>query len=225
MSATSIASRPSPAGAARPDSCVERFSLAAARERWLDFLPLEHETLPLPAGFAAEGDWFLVSRRPPPGRPIREGRVPRSLVPQLLLQAAAAMAFFQAHGFSFGEEDLAGAHWERRAGSARLWLARSPSGLSRAAAGQGACSALSALLDRLARRGGRIADRASQALAERLDAAEAKLRRAEFAVAAVLRHDNTNRSPVGLYGRLGVLRNSDGAILQIALARDRGEPS
>ncbi|MGE5276277.1 MAG: sigma 54-interacting transcriptional regulator [Acidobacteriota bacterium] len=187
MSATSIASRPSPPGAARTDPFVERFSLASARERWPDFLPLEHETLPLPAGFAAEEDRFLVSRRPPPGRPIREGRVPRSLVPQLLLQAASAMAFFQAHGFSLGEEDLAAAHWERQNGSARLWLAGSPSGIARDATGPGACAVLCAFLDRLARRGGRIADREAQALAERLGAAEARLRRAEFAVAAVLR--------------------------------------
>jgi hypothetical protein len=187
MSVTHVVSGPSRSGATRPDFCVERFSLAAARERRPDFLPLEHETLPLPTGFSAEGDCFLVTRRRPPGRPIREGRVPRMLVPQLLLQAAAAMAFFQAHGFSLGEEDLAGAHWEMQGGTARLWLARSPSGLWTDAAGAGACAALSALLDRLARRGGRIADRESRALAERLGAAEARLRRAEFAMVAVLR--------------------------------------
>jgi two-component system response regulator AtoC len=164
---------------------VERFSLASATERWLDFLALEHETLPLPIGFGREGDLLLVYRPPPPGRPIREGRVPRDLVPHLLLQAAAAMAFFQAHGSGLDEEDLAAAHWDRRGGVARLWLSGSPRCLSRGGAPPGACVALSAFLDRLLRRGGRLADREARALAERLGATEAPLRRAEFAVAAV----------------------------------------
>ncbi len=161
--------------------------MAAAKELWIDFLPLAHEILPLPIAFAREGDLFLVSRRRPPGRPVRDGRVPRELVPHLLLQAAAAMAFFQANGFWLDAEDLADAHWDRQGGGARLWLSRSPAALSRGGQPPGACAVLSAFLDRLTRRGGRIVDREAGALSGRLDAAESSLRRAEFAVAAVFR--------------------------------------
>ncbi len=154
-----------------PATSVERFPLSAGPDRWSDFLLLSHETLPLPVACGREGDWLLVSRQRPPGRPIREGRVPRDLVPHLLLQAAAAMAFFQAHGFGLDEEDLAAARWDRQGGVARLWLSGSPRCLSRGGAGPSASVALSAFLDRLLRRGGRLADREARALAERLESA------------------------------------------------------
>ncbi|MGH9367682.1 MAG: hypothetical protein ACRD3M_08415, partial [Thermoanaerobaculia bacterium] len=113
MQTASATARRDPAGPAASAAAVERFPLPITRERWLELLALEHETLPAPAGFAREGDDLLVFRRRPPGRAIRDGRVPRDLVPQLLLQAAAAIAFFQAHGFGLDEEDLAGAFWDR----------------------------------------------------------------------------------------------------------------
>ncbi|HTO87389.1 MAG TPA: sigma 54-interacting transcriptional regulator [Thermoanaerobaculia bacterium] len=180
------ASRPVIAGGAEPGLVLERFSLAGARERWPDFLLLEHETLPLPVGFGLEGDALLVYRRMPRGRRIRDGRVPRHLVPDLLLQAASSIAFFRAYGFWLEEEDLADAYWERESGRARLWLARSPAAL-RGGSAPPASAVLGAFLDRLARRGGRIDDREARGLAERLEGPDSRLRRAEFGVAEVFR--------------------------------------
>jgi DNA-binding NtrC family response regulator len=180
------ASRPVIAGGAESGSALERFSLAGARERWPDFLLLEHETLPLPVGFGLEGDAFLVYRRVPPGRRIRDGRVPRHFVPDLLLQAAAAIAFFRAYGFWLDEEDLADAYWDREAGRGRLWLARSPAALQGGSTPP-ASVVLGAFLDRLARRGGRIDDPQARGLAERLGWPDSRLRRAEFGVAEVFR--------------------------------------
>src|SRR6202162_1682454 len=56
---------------------AERYSASGAKERWLEFLPLEHATLPPPLDFGREQEEFLVYRARVPGRPIREGRVPR----------------------------------------------------------------------------------------------------------------------------------------------------
>jgi DNA-binding NtrC family response regulator len=180
------ASRQVIAGGPESGFSSERFSLAAARERWPDFFFLEHETLPLPVGFDHEGDAFLVYRRVPHGRRIRDGRVPRHLVPDLLLQAAGAIAFFRAYGFWIDEEDLAEACWDREAGRARLWLARSPAAL-RGGSAPPASAVLCAFLDRLASRGGRIDDPQAHGLAERLNGADARWRRAEFGVAEVFR--------------------------------------
>ncbi len=172
----------------RPRSSLdaERFPLPPSRERWLELLPLDHATLPLPAAFSREGDDLVVFRRRPPGRPIRDGRVPRDLVPQLLLQAAAALAFFRAFGFGLNEEDFALASWDRVDGCARLSLTRSPAALS--SGGDPAPSeALAAFLDRLARRGGRFVDLEARALSRLLGEPEARSRRAESLLAGVFR--------------------------------------
>ena len=182
---------------------VERFALPAARTRWLELLPLAHATLPAATAFERDGPWLVVHRRAPPGRPVRDGRVPRELGAPLLLQAAAALAFFQAYGFALAEEDLADARWDRAEGSARLWLARSPASVAAESPGRPAAALLAAFLDRLCRRGGRIADREAAALARRLALPEAMGRRAEAAVAEVYRGF---AALAGASGRLARLR-------------------
>jgi DNA-binding NtrC family response regulator len=175
--------------AARPEAreaaIAERFALPAARSRWTELLPLAHATLPAPIAFERDGPWLLVRRRPPPGRPVRDGRVPRALAAPLLLQAAAALAFFQAHGFALTADDLGDAFWDRAEGTARLWLPRSPASVVSESASAPPAAVLGAFLDRLCRRGGRIADPEAADLARRLARPEAIGRRAEAAVADV----------------------------------------
>ena len=182
---------------------VEHFALPAARARWHELLPLAHATLPPAIAFERDGPWLVVRRRAPPGRPVRDGRVPRELAAPLLLQAAAALAFFQAHGFPLAEEDLADARWDRAEGSARLWLARSPASVAEESPARPAAAVLAAFLDRLCRRGGRIADREAAALTRRLALPEAMARRAEAAVADVYR---SFAALAGASGRLARLR-------------------
>ncbi len=171
--------------AATDESVEQRIPISAARDGDIELLALAHETLAPLADIRRDGDFLCLLRGPAPGRPVRDGRVPRDLVPQLLLQAAAAMAFFQAHGLSLAEEDLAGARWDRQAGAARLWLCTAPA-LLRAGAAPPPCATLADLLDRLASRGGRRGDRAVRNLRARLRGQESALRRAEYALAAVL---------------------------------------
>ncbi len=175
---------PRPAAAAVPPARVERIPIGLAGERSLDLFALEHETLPPPHAVSREGDALIVSRRPPPGRPVREGRVPRDLLPQLLLQASGAIAFFQAHGFALASDDLGDALWDRHAGGARLWLTRAPGTSS---PGTPASEALASFPGLVSRGGGRARDREVRSLAERLEVSDAGLRRPEFLVAAVLR--------------------------------------
>jgi len=196
---------------------VERYALPASRARWLELLPLAHATLPAPDAVERDGPWLVVRRRTPPGRPVRDGRVPRELAAPLLLQAAAALAFFGAHGFALSEEDLAGARWDRAEDSARLWLARSPAPAAAESPARPA-AVLAAFLDRLLRRGGRIADREAAALARRLALPEVACRRAEAALAEVYR---AFASLAGESGRLARLRTigSAGELLRPAAER------
>ncbi len=80
----------------------ERFPIAASRQRWLEFVELEHATLATVRDFGRDGDELLVWREAAAGRRIAEGRVPRALAAQLFLQAAAAAAFFASRGFVLG---------------------------------------------------------------------------------------------------------------------------
>ena len=163
----------------------ERFVLSATRERWLVFLPLEHEVLPLPIAFERAGDEFLVHRAPAPGRAVASGSIPRDYAPALLLQAAGIGAFLQANGFWLDEEDLRDAAWERSSG--RLWLTRTPVSVRRGGPGPALSAVLASFVQRLFGRGRRVSDPAARALLDRLLAAEAPHRRGDFWLASVLR--------------------------------------
>ena len=163
----------------------ERFVLSATRERWLAFLPLEHEVLPLPIAFDRAGEEFLVHRAPAPGRPVSGGRIPRDLGPALLLQAAGIGAFLQANGFSLDEDDLANAAWEP--GTGRLWLTRTPVSVCRGGPGPALSAVLAGFVQRLFGRGRRVSEPAARALLERLLVEEAPHRRGDFWVASVFR--------------------------------------
>ena len=165
----------------------ERFPLAASRERWLEFLELEHETLAAVRDFGRDGDELLVWRETVAGRRIAEGRIPRPLAVQLFLQGAAASAFFAARGFDLTAGDFDGARWDLCAGTARLWLARTPEAVGGRATPGTTAAALAALLHRLCERGGRITTPAVRGLLQQLEARDAAGRRAEFWVAGAFR--------------------------------------
>ena len=165
----------------------ERFRIAASRERWLAFVELEHATLAPARDFGRDGDELLVWREVAAGRRIVEGRVPRSLAMQVFLQAAAAAAFFASRGFVLDASDFDEARWDLCAGTARLWLARTPTTVGGPALPGGPAPALAALLHRLFERGGRITTPAVRALLAQLHARDASARRAEFWVAGAFR--------------------------------------
>ena len=165
----------------------ERFPIAASRQRWLEFVELEHATLATVRDFGREGDELLVWREAVAGRRIAEGRVPRALAAQLFLQAAAAAAFFASRGFVLDAGDFDEARWEICAGTARLWLARTPRTVAGPALPVGPSAALAALLARLYERGGRITAPAVRTLLDQLHRHDAAARRAEFWVAGAFR--------------------------------------
>jgi DNA-binding NtrC family response regulator/tetratricopeptide (TPR) repeat protein len=166
-----------PAGAVR-----ERFALPVARERWPDLLAFDHAVLPAPVGFELEGGAFVVVRRPPPARRIRDRRIPRRDAPALFLQAAAVLAALQAAGAWADAEDLLDAGWEAVSGAARLRLSRSPASLARGGLPAAPSDALAALLDALRVRA------SAGALEALLRARDAPRRRADLWVAAAYRH-------------------------------------
>ena len=172
-------------------SADERFPLAACGRRWDAFLDLEHETLPPPADFSREDETLRVRRAGPGGaRPLREGGVPGEHRAALFLQGAAAAAFFGAHGFDLGPEDLVRARWDADGGSSRLWLGGTPRAVFGGAESSAAASpapALEALIRLLFARGGRVSNPAARLLLERLRAPDAPGRRPEFWVAGALR--------------------------------------
>ena len=136
-------------------SVPERFPIASSRDRWLEFLELEHDTLARVRDFARDGDELVVWRETSAGRVIADGRVPRSLATHLFLQAASAAAFFAARGFTLGPRDFDDSRWELSSGTARLWLTRTPGAVGSATPGSPA-GALVVFLQRLFERGGRI---------------------------------------------------------------------
>src|SRR5262245_44035029 len=184
MSANEPPRAPDAAGSNRID---ERVPLTLAREGWPEFLPLEHATLPLPIELGRDGEDLRIVRARPTGRPVREGRIPRTLVPQLLLQAAAALAFFRAFGIALSEEDLTASLWERTRGGASLWLSGSPASLSKRRDAPSPSRPLAAFLDVVARRAGRIADARTSEYARFLDEPETKGLRAESLIARLFR--------------------------------------
>ncbi len=165
----------------------ERFAIAAVRERWLEFLELEHATL-APAVFEREGGELLVRREAVGGRPLAEGRIPRFHAPALMLQAAAAAAFFAAHGFPLSSEDLDEAAWDGATGETRLWLTATPRSVAAPEAASGSTATpLRRFLDRLFARGGRLETPGARELSRSLSLESAPSRRPEFWVAAVIR--------------------------------------
>ncbi len=166
----------------------ERFAIAAVRERWLEFLELEHATLAPAAAFERDGDELLVRREAVGGRPVAEGRIPRAHAPALMLQGAAAAAFFAAHGFPLSSEDLDEAAWDGATGDTRLWLTATPRSLALSEpASSSTASALRCFLDRLFARGGRLETPGARELSRSLCLESAPSRRPEFWVAAVVR--------------------------------------
>jgi hypothetical protein len=166
----------------------ERFSIVACRERWLEFLELEHEILAPAVDFERDGDDVLVRREPVPGLRIADGRIPRTDAAALLLQAAACGAFLAARGFPLTPRDLEDAIWDVVSGTARLWLAKTPESVAAASASPSpVCQTLLWLLDRLLARGGRLGPGPARDLAQQLGSADAPSRRPEFWVVAVFR--------------------------------------
>jgi two-component system, NtrC family, response regulator AtoC len=170
-----------------PAVAVERFALAAARDRWLDFLTLEHATLPAPIDFAREGEELLVTRSLKSGRGILGGRIVREHAPLLFLQAAGLCSFLQAFGFSLAEEDLREAVFDVSDSGPRLWLNRTPRSVSHSGPGPAPSTVLAALLHRLFAHGRRIPDPSARSLFDRLLANDALHRRADFWLATTFR--------------------------------------
>ena len=169
------------------DPAAERFPLSPCRERWLEFLELEHETLPPVAEFARAGEELIVRRHRYAVRPIREAAVPRPYRAALLLQGAAAVAFFAARGFPLTREDLEKAAWDAPGGSARLWLTRTPESVRHSVS-----VAPSEAVDGLLRclfpiRASRRPHPSARILLEQLGATDAAARRGEFWLASTVR--------------------------------------
>ena len=165
----------------------ERFALAACRERWLEFVELEHETLAPAVAVAREGEDFVVWREAVAGTRIADGRPGRPHAAALLLQAAAAGAFFAGRGFPLAPRDLEEARWEVTGGAARLWLARTPESVAGAQTPAPVAPMLLWLVERLLARGGRVGPGPARDLARGLASPDAASRRPEFWVAAVFR--------------------------------------
>jgi len=89
-----------------PPRAPERHAAPANRERWEEFLGLEHAVLSPLSAIERDGRDALFDRAPAAGRRIDAGGVPRPHAPGLLLQAAAAIAFFESRGFALRPGDL-----------------------------------------------------------------------------------------------------------------------
>ena len=171
----------------RAAGAMESYPVASCRERWLEFLGLEHETLAAAADYAWDDGKLLVRREPAPGRALAESRIPRPWRPPLLLQAAAAAAFFASRGFPLAAEDLDAARWDAPGGVPRLWLARTPAAVATPRETP-VCDALANALARIfSPGGGRMSPAGARTLLAGLAARDAALRRGEHWVAEVLR--------------------------------------
>ena len=118
--------RPFPA----PEARLERFPLAAVRERWLELLPLEHATLPAPTHCGRSRARFLVERQSLLRTRIAEGRIAAVQEPALLLPAAFLRSL-PSIGFWECSEELREGNGggEGEPGAARLWETRTPAGV------------------------------------------------------------------------------------------------
>ncbi len=168
----------------RGASLAERRPIAACRERFLELAALEHATLPAVVDVARDDDALLLFRAAVGGHPVLAGRVPARFRAALLLQAAAAAAFFGSRGFPLRPEELAGASWEAEGGNARLWIPRAPA--DETDASPSCAASLAALLPALFGGGARPRG-AARELLRALEAPGAETRRGEHWVVAVLR--------------------------------------
>ncbi|HEY2798530.1 MAG TPA: sigma 54-interacting transcriptional regulator [Thermoanaerobaculia bacterium] len=163
------------------------------RGRWLELFALEHATLARVVDVAREGETLVVTREAVAGARLLDGAaVSRTHRPAVLLQAAAAIAFFAAHGLALAPEDLQGCSVETGPGGASLWLTRMPGAAATGAvadpyAGVSASETLAAFLTRLFARGRRVTHRAASTLLAQLRAPEARWKRPEFWLAGILR--------------------------------------
>ena len=171
-----------PRAAAAPES----HAIASCRERWIEFLGLEHEILSPAADFARSEDDLLVRRDPVRGLPLAS-RIPRPFRAPLLLQAAAAAAFFASRGLPLAPEDLDSAVWELARGVPRLWLTRTPASVRSPVDTpvSGVLAHAATLL--FARPGGRTSPGAARELLAALTSRDAASRRGEHWVAEVFR--------------------------------------
>ena len=175
----------------------ERYPLSACGEVWRDAIALEHATLPALTGLVRCGDALVLTReraRTQTPDAFASASTSTSTSPlddrraEIVLQAAAAAAFYAAHGFALSPGDLEGAGCELTDDGAFLWLRRAPDArVESPGAGSSSAEALAALLLRLFARGGRIGSPGAAALLEQLRAPEARWRRPEFWVASALR--------------------------------------
>jgi len=202
----------------RPDAppvsrASETFAVGGSA-RWLDFLELEHGTQPPLDGCALEGERVRVTRAAISGRPLGEGRVPRPFAPALLLQAAAAAAFFAERGFPLDVEDLDDAVWDAADGAGLLWIPRSPRRVEEepARGRAGLPEVVRRCLDRLFGRSGRLQTEPARELARSLEAAEAPSRRPAFWPAAVLRAFPELASPAAAAARRRCLGAANGSL-------------
>ncbi len=178
-------------------SACERFPLPGDPERWIEFLELEHGTLPPAIEYFRESGELVIRREPIDARPLGERGVPAAHRAALLLQGAAAAAFFSAHGFSLSVADVEAACWDVERDCARLWLACAPESV-RAQSGSAetpASAAVASLLRRLFPRSRRIPHPGARALLERLTSEDAAWKRPEFWVAGALRAFPELRDP------------------------------
>ncbi len=171
----------------RAAGALESFSIASCRERWLEFLLLEHQALAPAVDYAPAGEELLVRREPVAGRPLSGSRVPRPWRAPLLLQAASAAAFFASRGFPLGMEDLDSAVWDPSGGVPRLWLTRTPAAVRRPHDTPVSGLLAQAVASLFSPAGGRMSPAAARGLFARLGAHDASWKRAELWVAEVLR--------------------------------------
>ncbi|HEY4231556.1 MAG TPA: sigma 54-interacting transcriptional regulator [Thermoanaerobaculia bacterium] len=172
---------------------AERYPLSACKGRWLELFALEHATLARVVDVAREGESLVVTREPA-GASLADGAaVARAHRAALLFQAAAAAAFFHAHGVALAPDDLGRAALEIGPRGALLWLTRMPRAAAAAdsAADPGAraraAETLAEFLTRLFARGRRVTHRAAAALLAQLRTPEARWKRPEFWLAGILR--------------------------------------
>ncbi len=165
----------------------EIYAIHSCRERWAEFLALEHETLSPAADFVLAGQDLLVRRKPACGLSLGARRVPRPFRAPLLLQAAAAAAFFASRGFPLVPEDFESALWDATGGIPRLWLTRTPSAVRAPTEASVPAALAHAATLLFAHSGGRASPVAASDLIARLTSREAPLRRGEHWVVEIFR--------------------------------------
>ena len=171
-----------------PARVAERHAVGAHGARWEEFLELEHATLRPLSAVEREGGDALLFRGPATGRPVEEGGVARAHAPGLLLQAVAAIAFFEARGFPLHPDDVRDAIWDVVRGEARLWLTRTPRCVGESdRPAVPAPTLLRPLLGRLFGRGKRLETAGARNFARSLSLLGAPERRPEFWVAEAFR--------------------------------------